>query len=187
MTGQPTLTTERLILRPYTPADAPELQRRIGEFEIALTTRIPYPYEDGMAEEFIGKQSEEYARGEAANFAVTHRRDGSLIGGIGLGKINRAAEHAELGYWIATACWGQGYATEAAREVVRYGFEQLVLNRIYAFHMARNPASGRVMQKTGMVYEGCQRQHANRWGFFEDVVLYGILKSEYREINKELH
>ena len=181
----PTLTTERLILRPYSPADAPELQKLIGDYAIALTTRIPYPYEDGMAEEWIGQQPESYVKREAVNFAITHRREGFLIGGTGLNSISRQAERAELGYWIGTPYWGQGYGTEAARAVVRYGFETLGLNRIYAYHTARNPASGRIMQKVGMMHEGCQRQHANRWGFYEDVVLYGILKSECPELNNQ--
>ena len=75
--------------------------------------------------------------------------------------------------------WKQGYCTEAARAVLRYGFETRGLNRIGARHLARNPASGRVMQKLGMHYEGTRRQHVLKWGVFEDIVLYAILKSEY--------
>jgi RimJ/RimL family protein N-acetyltransferase len=62
---------------------------------------------------------------------------------------------------------------------VTYGFETLALHRIHAYHMTRNPASGRVMQKIGMRYEGCLRQHICKWGVFEDAAVYGILKSEF--------
>jgi RimJ/RimL family protein N-acetyltransferase len=182
MTEQPTITTERLILRPYALSDAPELQRLIGESAVALTTNIPHPYENGMAEDWINKQPDIYVKGTDINFAITHRREGYLIGGIGLNNIFRPASRAELGYWLGVPYWGQGYGTEAARAVVGYGFEALGLNRIYAYHVDRNPASGRIMQKIGMSYEGRQRQHVNRWGFYEDALIYGILRDEYLQL-----
>ena len=72
--------------------------------------------------------------------------------------------------------WGRGYATEAARAVIEYGFSVLNLHRIYAMHFSRNPASGRVMEKCGMVHEGRFREHVRKWGVFEDVDLRGILR-----------
>lgn len=65
------------------------------------------------------------------------------------------------------------------RELVRFGFEQLGLNRIYGQHMSRNPASGRVMQKVGLKHEGRLRQHLRRWDKFEDIECWGLLKSEW--------
>ena len=183
MSQQPTIETEHLILRPYRLEDAPELQRLIGDRDIASTTmNIPHPYEDGMAEEWIGKrQQESFERGENVRFAITHRQEGFLIGGIGLNDIDRQSELAEIGYWIAKPYWNKGYGTEAARAVVKYGFEVLGLNRIHAKHFRRNPASGRILQKIGMKHEGCHRQHFKKWGNFEDFELYGILRSEYAE------
>ena len=75
--------------------------------------------------------------------------------------------------------WNNGYGTEAVQAVLKYGFEVLGLNRIHAKHFKRNPASGRILQKIGMKYEGCQRQHFKKWDNFEDIELYGILRSEY--------
>lgn len=63
--------------------------------------------------------------------------------------------------------------------MVRYGFDALGLNRLYATYLKRNPASGRVMQKLGMSYEGCLRGHRKKWGIFEDVGLYGLLSRDY--------
>jgi len=60
--------------------------------------------------------------------------------------------------------------------VIEFGFQQLGLNRVFAYHMLRNPASGRVMQKLGMTQEGVLKQHAKKWGKFEDVALFGILR-----------
>jgi RimJ/RimL family protein N-acetyltransferase len=74
--------------------------------------------------------------------------------------------------------WGNGYATEAGQSVVRYGFEQIKLNRIFAHHFRHNPASGKVLRKLGMKYEGCMRQHVLKSGQFIDLELYAILREE---------
>jgi len=180
MGERPTLKTKRLILRPHTLDDAKELQRLIGDRAIAdTTTNIPHPYEDGMAEEWISRRQESFERGTSVQFAITHREKGFLIGGIGLNNINKEHENAGLGYWIGKPYWNQGYCTEAARAVLKYGFEVMGLNRIHATHYTRNPASGRVMQKIGMKHEGTLRQHVKKWGKFEDCETYGILRIDY--------
>ncbi|HKG93136.1 MAG TPA: GNAT family protein [Gemmatimonadaceae bacterium] len=106
------------------------------------------------------------------------RRRAARRGGRDL--ADPVAEHArgELGYWVGAGMWGRGYATEAARAVVSFGFATLGLNRIQARHFLRNPASGRVLQKLGMRCEGMHRQAYRRWGRFEDVAVYAILASE---------
>ncbi|QTA82731.1 GNAT domain-containing protein [Desulfonema limicola] len=85
---------------------------------------------------------------------------------------------AEMGYWVGIEYWGNGYCTEATKKVLEYGFDTQNLNRIFAYHFGSNPASGRVMKKIGMKYEGCLRQAIKKWGKFEDSVLYGVLKSD---------
>lgn len=180
-TRQPTLQTQRLILRPFTVADAPDVQRLAGEYEIAaMTLLIPHPYEDGMAQEWIQTHAKEFEEGTAVNFALARRDSGELCGAIGLG-IDKVNHNAELGYWIGKPYWGQGYCTEAAKAVLQYGFEVMGLHRIHSLHFSHNPASGRVMQKIGMSYEGFRPQHTRKWGKFMDVVMYGILKSDWQQ------
>jgi ribosomal-protein-alanine N-acetyltransferase len=182
MKQQPTITTERLILRPYRPEDAPELQRLIGERDVvARLTDVPFPYEDGMAEEWIGGRQESFEKGNAVDLAITHREEGYLIGGTSLMNINQPSQRAEIAYWLGKPYWRKGYGTEAARAIVKYGFETLGLHRINGRHFGRNLASGRVLQKIGMKHEGCQRQAYKKWGKFEDFELYGILRSEYEK------
>ena len=179
MTQQPSLETSRLLLRPFTLADASDVLRLAGERALAATTlNIPHPYEAGMAEEWIGGHEAAFLEGSDVTFAITLRDSLELIGAIGLGI---AAQHAraEIGYWISVPHWSHGYCTEAARAVVDYGFREPGMNRIFGMHFARNPASGRVMQKIGMTREGCLRQHILKWGAYEDVVEYGILRSEW--------
>jgi len=174
----PTLHTERLILRPFTLGDADDVQRLAGDPAVASTTlNIPHPYEDGLAEEWISTHQEKSDLGIGATFAVTLRDGGTLIGCIGL-IINQRHDRGTLGYWIGKPWWNTGYCTEAARAALRYGFEELGLNRVVATHVARNPASGRVMQKIGMTHEGCLRQHVKKGKGFEDLEYYAILKGE---------
>lgn len=179
MKTAPPLLTERLLLRSLTLEDATDVQRLVGDRDIALmTVAIPHPYEDGMAEEWIRTSSERFEKDEVLNFAITLQTDRNLIGAIGL-ELEPEHQRGELGYWIGKPYWNHGYATEAAQAVVAYGFKVLKLNRIYAFHFTRNPASGRVLEKIGMRCEGCRRQHIKKWGNFEDSIGYGILKMDF--------
>jgi [ribosomal protein S5]-alanine N-acetyltransferase len=177
---QPTLTGDRLRLRPFTLADAPAVQALAGTREVASTTlNIPHPYEDGMAEQWIQTHASHYESGKLVTFAIVERETEQLVGAMSLALQGEHAR-AELGYWIGLPFWNRGYATEAAREVLRFGFEELGLNRIFASYLVRNPASGRVMQKLGMQFEGRLRQHVRKWGSFEDLELYGILRKEWQ-------
>ncbi len=184
MTRQPTLQTQRLLLRPFVLGDAPQVQKLAGTWEIAdMTLSLPYPYEDRMAEKWIKTHSPGFREGSQVIFAVVIHETNTLCGAIGLG-INRENSRAEIGYWIGKPYWGKGYCTEATKEVLRYAFEDLGLNRIHSSHFSRNPASGRVMQKIGMIYEGCHRQHVLKWNKFEDLEKYGILKTDWYRQSK---
>ncbi len=179
MPALPTLHTKRLILRPFTLADAPELQAMCDDPDLASTTlTLPTPYALSDAEQWISKHAADFESGVAMTLTLTLRETGEMVGNVGM---RLCAQHArgELGYLIGKRYWGCGYCTEGARAVVRYAFVELKLNRIFAEHFTRNPASGRVMQKTGMRHEGILRQHLRKLdGRFEDAVTYGILRAE---------
>lgn len=131
-TSQPTLETSRLLLRPFSLTDAPAVKALAGAEEVAWTTlNVPHPYEDGMAEDWIRSHAPGWAADEQAAFAMLDRDGDELVGAISL-LIMRAHERAELGYWVGVPYWNRGYATEAARAVLRFGFEELGLHRIYA-------------------------------------------------------
>jgi RimJ/RimL family protein N-acetyltransferase len=169
------LKTARLALRPYREDDVAELVPLIGAREVAATTlRISHPYTEQNAREFLVLTREAHRLW----LAITLRTGGRQIGGIGL-TVDEPHRHAELGYWLGVEYWGKGYATEAAGEMLRYGFEELRLHRIFASHFKHNPTSGRVLKKLGMRYEGCQREHYCKWGQILDSELYGILRHEW--------
>jgi RimJ/RimL family protein N-acetyltransferase len=171
----PTFETQRLTLRPYRESDIEELLPLIGTREVAATTlRIAHPYTEQNAKDFLLLVQEP----GRIWLAIALRSTGRQIGGIGL-TVDQQHQHAELGYWLGVPYWGKGYATEAGREMLRYGFEELGLHRIFASHFKHNPASGRILIKLGMRHEGCQREHLRKWEQFIDSELYGILRQEW--------
>lgn len=175
--GRPTLRTERLELRPFEAADAPAVRRLAGAREVADNTlTIPHPYPEGEAEAWIATHPDAFRNGDLVVFAITTPRDG-LIGAVGL-MLEREAGIGELGYWIGVPYWGRGYATEAARAVVCYGFERLALKRIAARAFCRNPASSRVLRKIGMLHEGTQRRALLKNDELLDTELYAILNDD---------
>jgi RimJ/RimL family protein N-acetyltransferase len=176
----PTLHTARLTLGPLEDHDTEALMALAGAFEVADTTAtIPHPYTAADARMFLALDAVERAAGSAVRFAV--RPDGeSLIGVVGLHGVDRDRQSAELGYWIGVPWWGRGYATEAARAVVRYGFDELGLHKIHAHYLTRNLASGKVLERIGMRREGVLREEVRKWGRFEDVVVCGVLRSDPR-------
>jgi len=180
MNAQPTLDTERLTLRPFIPYDAFDVERLAGAREVADTTlNIPHPYPHGGAAEWIRLHGPAWEGGTSATFAIVGKKTGALVGAISL-IIKREHRRAELGYWIALDCWNRGYATEASRRLIDFGFEILGLHRIEARHFLRNPASGRVMEKLGMQKEGQERDWAIKWDRFETLAVYSILEPEWR-------
>ena len=181
MADQPTLQTERLTLRPFAAEDGPRVRELAGDRKVAETTGlIPHPYPEGAAEEWIGTHGELFEKTEAAVFAVTLTETGELVGAIGL-VINEACRSAEIGYWIGVPFWNRGYGTEAARELIRYGFDELDLHRVFAHHFSNNPASGRIMEKIGMRYEGRMRDAFVKWDEFVDTVHYAILRTDLED------
>ncbi|MEP6621549.1 MAG: GNAT family N-acetyltransferase [bacterium] len=178
MTDQPELVTDRLRLRPFEPTDALRVQQLAGDPAVADTTvNIPHPYPDGAAESWIASHRPGWIDGIGVTFAITDRVSGDLRGAIGL-VINPEHRRAELGYWIAVDHWKQGLCTEAARAVIGFAFETLGLHRIYATYLVRNPASGQVMQKAGMQFEGVQRGVFLKNGVFEDVAMCAIVRGD---------
>ena len=157
------------------------VHRLAGDRAIADTTiTIPHPYTENMAEAWILTHKPLFRTGAQVNFAITLIDDNQLVGAIGL-LLQPAHNRAELGYWVGVPHWGKGYCTEAADAVLAFGFDTLRLHRIHAAHLRRNPASGRVLEKCGMVHEGCARQHAHKWDRYEDLEQWGILRPEYEQ------
>ena len=139
-----------------------------------------HPYTEEDAVKFLEYSDLVWEKREGARFGIFVRKGERLCGGIGLA-AHLEHNRAELGYWIGVPFWGNGYGTEAAREMLRFGFENLQLHRIDAGHFANNPASGHILRKLGMKHEGTTREHILKWDEYLDVEIYGLLVQEYRE------
>jgi RimJ/RimL family protein N-acetyltransferase len=177
-----TLKTDRLVLRPLEPADAPRLALLANRIEIAsrLAT-MPHPYGIGDAEAFIASSASLPA--EAACFAITLQATGELIGVAGYGpargRSNGEAEETDFGYWLGLDYWGRGYATEAARAVLAHAFEvsgQAVLTTDYQLG---NVASGGVLRKLGFRLVEMRRRHSLASGGDVDTMKVEITKSDW--------
>jgi RimJ/RimL family protein N-acetyltransferase len=173
------LQTERLILRRLVPDDEETLRRLADDRAIADTMiSVPYPFTIAHARAWISAYGETGPAAPHRYFAACLRDGGTLAGLTALRDIDADHQQAELSFWVGRPYWGRGLATEAGAAVVRFGFEVLQLNRITAYHMVRNPASGRVLERLGFRLEGLLRQRVRKWGVFEDVHAYAILKAE---------
>lgn len=175
----PVLESPRLILRQLQLTDQAAIALLLSDRRIAATTEnIPHPYPVESAERFIRNTHDNYEDGAGYSFALVRRSDQEFMGVLGI-HPNLRHLNAGLGYWIGVPYWGQGYMTEAVQCVIQFGFEELELNRIYAAYFVDNPASGRVMEKAGMTYEGTLRQHMLKWGEFKDLAYRSILREEW--------
>jgi [ribosomal protein S5]-alanine N-acetyltransferase len=182
MLTQCLLETDRLLLRPLTDADAPSIQAAASVRAVADTMiSIPHPYPAGAAERYISRQMAELDAGHSTSFVIEHRSERSFCGIIEIRAIEPEHSQAELSFWLAVEQWGKGYMSEALKPILQFGFEELNLNRLYAYHMARNPASGRVLQKTGFIQEGLLRQRVRKWGVFEDAKLWAMLHHDWQD------
>jgi ribosomal-protein-alanine N-acetyltransferase len=178
----PQLTTPRLLLRAFALADVPRLVALAGDYEVAKNTlNIPHPYGEEDARRWVQITQENYRQQAGYAFALALRTTGEFIGGMGL-TVERRFDRAEAGYWLGQPYWGQGLASEALAAVLRFGFEELELNKIYATHIAENPASGRVMLKNGMRLEGQLAQHTKRDGHYHDLWQYRLTRTEYEQL-----
>lgn len=178
---QPTLATSRLRLRPLQLGDAPVIEATAHAREIAdAMISLPHPYPQDEASRYLAHVQAEREAGRSIAFAIEDWSDGAFLGIVELRAIEREHAQGELSFWLTPDVWGRGIMSEALQGVVHYAFVALGLNRLYAYHMLRNPSSGRVLEKNGFRQEGLLRQRVRKWGQFEDVVLWALLREDWQ-------
>jgi RimJ/RimL family protein N-acetyltransferase len=154
--------------------------------DIQRWTTIPSPYEFGDAEWFVREFTPKgFAIGDVASFAALVKETGQIAGAVGLGGIaknseGRGVRTAEVGYWANPETRGRGYITEAVREVIRWGFEELRLGRVTWQAFDGNAASRRVVEKLGFTIVGKQRGSNEHQGRRADMWLADVLPGELR-------
>ncbi|MGW1379003.1 GNAT family N-acetyltransferase [Streptomyces sp. NPDC002446] len=182
-----TLTTERLVLRPFEPSDAPAVHAACQEPDIPRWTSVPSPYSHQHAEQFVGTIAPDGWRDDTSyNFAVVTKADGSLVGAMGLVRLDhlRTPERqAELGYWTAKEQRGRGYTVEAARAVLRWAFDDLGVERMEWLAEAGNDGSWAVARKLGFQREGTLRAKLLHEGTRRDVWIGSLLPSDLSDLS----
>ncbi|NQY96278.1 MAG: GNAT family N-acetyltransferase [Henriciella sp.] len=145
------LRTERLVLRPPLPQDAPYIAARIGVRDVAWNLgRAPYPYQLSDAEEWLERVPKGWVEDTAYVLVITEPEAG-VIGCVGLDL--KPMDVWEIGYWLGQDWWGHGYITEAARAVMDWAETDMGLQQFVSGHFTDNAASGRVLTKLG--FEPC--------------------------------
>jgi len=180
--GTMRLDTERLVLRRFTESDAPAMFASWCS-DPAVATYMTWQLHGDVSatQEYLEGILRDYGRENYYHWAIEIKSTGQVVGSLGVGRHNDATRSATMGYSLGSAWWNQGYMTEALRAVIQFLFEEVGMNRVESFHDARNPGSGRVMQKAGMAYEGTLRQaDTNNQGLY-DMVYYAILECDYTQ------
>jgi [ribosomal protein S5]-alanine N-acetyltransferase len=176
----PILTTGRLVLRPFREDDAPVVEHLLSTPHVSrYTLSFPYPYPPGAALAWIRRHLASAGEGTHLQWAITLPGD-ELAGAVGL-TLHQDPSMGDLGYWIGVVYWNQGYATEAARAVIAFGFSELHLPRIEAMCFSDNLASARVLEKAGLVFEELREARAVRPDQARDVLVYGLSRSGWSQ------
>ena len=176
----PTLETERLRLRPFALDDEAAVFALVSDPEIARFVRFEAHRTPADTRVFLELAAAHYRRGDLFALAIVLREDEQLIGSCGF--VGQAPERkaAEMGYWLGKPHWGKGYALEAARALVRFGFEQMSLERVEAKCFLENIAGQRVIEKLGMKFEGTDCSERIK-GEYPELSVYGISRDNWQD------
>lgn len=171
------IETDRLLLRLFDRDDGAEVTRMCNNYNVYKSTlSLSHPYTLECALSWIERSRQILKEEKAFQFAVTDKESKELYGCIGL-SYSKIHNNGEIGYWIGEEHWGRGYATEATIAMIKFAFEEKGYHRVFARHFISNQASGKVMIKADMTYEGMQREHIYKFDHYEDIALYGIINS----------
>lgn len=175
------LETSRLLMRRYKKEDAESIFQVVSQREIAETTiMLPHPYPRQTVDWWINFVNENIDKGKAYEFALfKNDAPNDYVGNCGLVSVSNEHNNGELGFFIKPDYWNTGYATEACKALIEFGFKELGLERIHGRCLAKNIGSKRVMEKSGLIVEGLARREVLKWGTHEDVYHLGILRSEW--------
>lgn len=174
----PVLETSRLVLRKLIIKDANDMYEYASNPEVSRTVVWDYHKSIKDTMSFLNKVMVQYQKGIPAPWGMVYKKDNKLIGTGGYHLWYPQHSYAELGYVVSQRYWNKGLMTEALKEMIRFGFEVMQLNRIEARCFIDNGASERVMQKCGMKYEGTLRSTIFVKGQFKDLKVYSLLRSE---------
>ncbi len=179
--GTVKLETERLILRPFVIGDAEAGFRNwMSDEKVTEFLRWPTHNDISISKRVVKEWVEEYKKDKAFyQWAIVLKELGEPIGTISVVAMNEKVDMVHIGYCIGSKWWGNGYMSEAFARIIPFLFEEVGALRIESQHDPNNPASGKVMEKCGLKYEGTLRKADWSNKGIVDAAMYGLLKEEY--------
>ena len=184
--GTITLETQRLILRKTLESDYEPMFRNWANDErvTKYMTWAPYESAEQLKNTYHQYLLDSQEKLDFYDWKIVLKKSNELIGSIGVVKLSEDIEEAEIGYCLGASWWHMGIMTEAFQSVIQFMFEEVGVNRITATHDPRNPHSGDVMKKCGLLYEGTSRQAGKNMQGICDISRYAILKEDYFKTHK---
>ncbi|MBO5035576.1 MAG: GNAT family N-acetyltransferase [Clostridia bacterium] len=184
--GTVRLESDRLILRRFEQSDAVAMFENWATDPLTTKYLTWEPHQSVMTTaEFISGIITLYDNPMNYNWVIELKSEKTVIGNINFHSISNRNERVELGFCMGSRWWNKGLMTEAVGTAIRFAFEQLGAYKVCAEYQEENVASGKVMMKNKMIFEGRLRSHLkNKKGTFSDVLYYGILRDEWLELNK---
>ncbi len=178
--GTMQIETERLILRRFTYEDNDSMRRNwIADEEVQNNYGEPAYKTEEAVRALLDKYISSYDKSDYYRWAVIHKESSECIGQIAYFLVDSGNHFAEIEYCIGSAYQGRGYAPESTKAVIRYGFEDMNLNKVQICCRPSNVKSNRVIEKCGFTYEGELRDYFWREDHYEGRKFYSILRSEY--------
>lgn len=175
--GTKQIETDRLILRRFTVDDAPKMYENwASDEEVAKYLTWPAHAGEDVTAELLAGWTACYREMNYYNWCMQLKEDGELIGNISVVEMKEQVQSATMGYCIGRKYWHQGFTSEALKAVMDFLFDEVGVNRVEAIHDARNPHSGQVMKKCGMLYEGTKIEAGFNTSGICDEVQYGLTK-----------
>ena len=184
--GTKTIETDRLILRRFTMEDAEPMFRNWASDD-QVTKHMTWPTHESVevSRMVLADWTAGYAGDMFYQWAIVLKENGpEPIGSISAVHIKEKTRCAAIGYCMSRSHWGKGIMAEALTAIIDFFFEEVGINRVEADHDPNNPASGRVMEKAGMTYEGTMRQAGRSNQGIIDVSRWAILRQD-REVRHE--
>lgn len=178
--GTVKLATKRLVLRPFQASDLDDMYTNwCRDDQVTRYLTWPTHQSKSQTQAVLDMWISNYQDDDNYQWCIEFQDNHQAIGSIGVTTVDEKIEAAAIGYCISRNYWNQGITSEAFEAIIKFLFEQVGVNRIYAHHDVKNPNSGKVMAKVGLKYEGTLKAAAlNNTGVC-DVAVYGLIKSEY--------
>jgi len=174
------LQTDRLVLRRHRRDDAPAIADALADWEVARwLARLPIPYTTADAVSWIRTTARNWNHGVDYQFVVASAGDDRLLGHMGI-RMEPGGIEGEFGYWFGRRAWGQGFASEAGQEILRFSFDELALQRVIAVILPDNERSARVVEKLGFEPAGSRRQRFDPIDATIDAPAYALSRQSWQ-------